>query len=42
MEIIAVSSENHTKNINILYGQNAQFVYVKVGGTYSYHCALDS
>jgi hypothetical protein len=34
-EIIAVCSEIHTKHINTLCGQNAEFVNVKPGGTYS-------
>jgi hypothetical protein len=39
-EIIAVCSENHTKHINTLCGQNAEFVNVKPGGTDSNHWAL--
>jgi hypothetical protein len=39
-EIIAVYFENHTKYKNTLSWQNAECVKVKVGGTYSYHCAL--
>jgi hypothetical protein len=39
-EIIALSSENHTKPINTLYGQNAELWTVKAGGTYTYHLAL--
>jgi uracil DNA glycosylase len=39
-EIIAVYSENHTKHINTTWGQNAELLNVKSGGTYSYHCAL--
>jgi hypothetical protein len=38
-EIIAVSSEIHTKHINTLCGQNVEFVNVKPGGTYSNHWA---
>jgi hypothetical protein len=34
-EIIAVYSENHTKQI-----KNAELLIVKAGGTYSYHWAL--
>jgi hypothetical protein len=41
-EIIAVCSEIHTKHINILCGQNVEFVNVKHGGTYSNHWALKS
>jgi hypothetical protein len=33
-EIIAVSSEIHTKHINTLCGQNVEFVNVKPGGLY--------
>ena len=40
-EIIAVCSEIHTKQINILCGQNVEFVNVKPGGTYSDHWALE-
>jgi hypothetical protein len=36
-EIIAVYSENHTKPINTLCGQNAELLDVKTGGAYSYH-----
>jgi hypothetical protein len=32
-EIITVYSENHTKLINTLYGQNAELMGVKVGAT---------
>jgi hypothetical protein len=39
-EIIAVCSEIHTKHINTLCGQNAEFVNVKPGGIYSNHWAL--
>jgi hypothetical protein len=40
-EIIAVHSENDTKSINTICGQNAELLNVKPGGTDSYHCALD-
>ena len=40
-EIIDVCSEIHTKHINTLCGQNAEFVNVKRGGTYSNHWALE-
>jgi hypothetical protein len=40
MEIIVVYSENHIKHINTMCGKNAEFLNVKAGGTYSYHCAL--
>jgi len=36
-EIIAVCSQIHTKHINILCGQNVEFVNIKPGGTYSDH-----
>jgi hypothetical protein len=39
-EIIAVYSENHTKHINTLHGQDAVLQIAKVGGTYSYHWVL--
>jgi len=38
-EIIAVCSQIHTKHINTVCGQKAEFVNVKPGGTYSNHCA---
>jgi hypothetical protein len=39
-EIIAVYSENHTKPINALCGQNAELLsIIRVGDIYSYHCA---
>jgi hypothetical protein len=34
-ETVAVYCENHTKYTNTLCGQNADFWYVKAGGTYS-------
>ena len=40
-EIIAVCSQIHTKHINILCGQNVEFVNVKPSGTYSDHWALE-
>ena len=30
-EIMAVCSQNHTKHINTIFGQNVQFVNVKTG-----------
>jgi hypothetical protein len=33
-EIIAVDARNLTKHTNILYGQNAEFGNVRVGGVY--------
>ena len=38
-EIIAVCSDIQTKHINTLCVQNAEFVNVKPGGTYSNHWA---
>ena len=40
-EIIAVWSQIHTKHINTVCGQNAEFVNVQPGGTYSDHRALN-
>jgi hypothetical protein len=34
-ERVAVYCENNTEHIDTLCGQNAEFWYVKVGGTYS-------
>jgi hypothetical protein len=39
-EIIAVCSQIHTKDTNILCGQHVEFVIVKPNGTYSDHRAL--
>jgi hypothetical protein len=39
MEIIAVDCQNHTIYVNTLCGQNAAFLIVKEGGTYSQHNA---
>jgi len=39
-EIIPFSSESHTKHMNVLCGQNVEFVNVDPGGTYSDHWAL--
>jgi len=39
-EIITVCSEIHTKHISTLCGQNAEFMNVIPGGTYSDHWAL--
>jgi len=39
-EIMAVCSQIHTKHINTLCGQNVNFCYVKLGGTYSDHCTV--
>jgi hypothetical protein len=36
-EIIAVYSEYHMKHINTFCGQNAEFLIIKAGGTYSFH-----
>jgi hypothetical protein len=39
-ETIAVYCENYMKHTNTLCEQNAEFQYVKTGGTYSNHWAL--
>jgi hypothetical protein len=39
-ETVAVSCENYTEHTDTLCGQNAEFWYVKAGGTYSDHRAL--
>jgi hypothetical protein len=39
-ERVAVYCENHTEHINIFCGKNAEFYYVKAGGTYSNHWSL--
>jgi hypothetical protein len=41
-EITAVYSENHTKPINTLCGQNAKLLNIKAGSMYSYHWVLKS
>jgi hypothetical protein len=38
-ETVTVYCDNHTEHTNILLGQNAE--YVKAGGTYSNHWALN-
>jgi hypothetical protein len=40
-EITAVYCENHTERTNTLCRQNAEFLYIKACGTYSYHCDQD-
>jgi hypothetical protein len=40
-EIIAVCSQIHTKHINTLCGQNVESLYVKHGGIYTSHWALE-
>jgi len=40
-EIIAVCSQIHTKHVNTLCGQNVDFLYVKLNGTYRDHWTLD-
>jgi hypothetical protein len=37
---MAVCSQIHTKHINALFGQNVELLNVKLGGTYSDHCAV--
>jgi hypothetical protein len=39
-EKIAVNCENRMEHTNTLCGQNAEFGYVKAGGTFSNHWAL--
>jgi hypothetical protein len=39
-EIISVYSDNLTKPLNTLCGQNAELSTLKTGGTYTYHYAL--
>jgi hypothetical protein len=39
-ETVAVYCENHTEHRDTLCGQNAEFLYVKAGGTYSNHWGL--
>jgi hypothetical protein len=39
-EVTAVDTENNTKPINALSGQNTKSLNIKAGGTYSYHYAL--
>jgi hypothetical protein len=39
-EITAFYYQNHMKHTNTLFGQNAEFEYIKEGRTYSNHCAL--
>jgi hypothetical protein len=39
-ETMAVYCENSVKHTNTLCGQNAEFQYVKAGGTYNNHCAF--
>jgi hypothetical protein len=36
----SVYSENNTKHTNALWGQNAELLKVKAGGTYNYHSAF--
>jgi hypothetical protein len=35
VKIVAVYSENHTKPIDTLYGQNTKLLNVEAGGIYS-------
>jgi hypothetical protein len=39
-DIIPVYSENHTKHINTLSGQNSELVNDEVCGTHTYHWVL--
>jgi phenylalanyl-tRNA synthetase alpha subunit len=40
-ETNTVYGENHMNHSNTLHGQNTAFNYVKAGGTYRNHCALE-
>jgi hypothetical protein len=40
VETVAVYCENTTEHTDTLCGQNVEFLYVKVGGTHSYHWAI--
>jgi hypothetical protein len=40
-ETVAVYCENHMEHTDTLRGQNAEFWYVKAGGAYSDHWALE-
>jgi hypothetical protein len=40
--IIDVYCGTHTKHLQTLSGQNAQFLYIEVGHTYTNHWALNS
>ena len=42
VEIVAVSSEVHTKYIKVLYGPNVEFFIVKCAGRYNNHLDLKS
>ena len=39
-EIIAVCSQIHTKYINKMCGKNVELLHVKLGDSYSNHCAV--
>ena len=40
-EVIAVCCKNHAKHTNSVCGQNAKFLNIKPGGTYSNHHPVD-
>jgi hypothetical protein len=40
-ETVAVYCGKHTEHTNTLCGQNAEFLYAKVGGTYSNQWAVE-
>jgi hypothetical protein len=40
--IVAIYSENHTKYINAVCGQNAELLIVKASGIYRHRSALHS
>jgi hypothetical protein len=39
-ETVAVYCESHKQHTNTLCGQNAEFLNINAGSTYSNHCAL--
>jgi hypothetical protein len=39
-ETVAVYCENNREHINIFFGKNAQFKYIKAGDKYSNRCDL--
>jgi hypothetical protein len=41
-ETVAVYCENHMEHANVLCGQYVVFRYVKIGGIYSDHWALNA
>ena len=41
-DVIVVRCRNHMEHTNTICGQNEQLFNVKTGGTYIYHCGLQS